>query len=238
MKNYNDADMLAIAIARYLEGAKNCFHGVASNIPMVGIMLSRKLYNKDLTYLNITGGVDIENQIKEASTDGNNIYEGTKSSFNLTDIFDLAARGELDVAFLSGGQVDSMGHVNNSVIGSFNKPKVRLPGGAGSAVLIPNCKRAFVWKSKHEKRGFVEKVDFTTSTGNVKYIFTPLCIFEFKDGRLQLEARMPGVSAEDVKESTGFEVIGNFEKVLEVPTREELEALNEIDPKRYRDLEI
>lgn len=238
MKNYNEADMLSIAIARYLVGSKNCFHGVASNIPMVGIMLSRKLYNKDLTYLNITGGVDIDNQIYEASTDGNNIYEGTKSSFNLTDIFDLAARGKLDVAFLSGGQVDVNGHVNNSVIGNFEKPKVRLPGGAGSAVLIPNCQRAFVWKSKHEKRGLVEKVDFTTSTGNVKYVFTPLCIFEYKEGILQLEARMPGVSVEEVKENTGFNVIGNFEKVLEEPTKEELDILNEIDPKRFRDLEI
>lgn len=238
MKRYNEADMLSIAIARYLVGRKNCFHGVASTIPAVGIMLSRMLYDKELTYLNITGGVDIERPIHEASTDGNSLYEGTRSSFNLTDIFDLAARGGLDVAFLSGGQVDRNGNVNNSVIGSFQKPKVRLPGGAGSAVLIPNCQRAFVWKSKHEKRGLVEKVDFITSTGNIKYVFTPLCIFEWKDGTLQLEARMPGVSIEEVKENTGFDIVGDFEKQLEEPSKEELDALNEIDPKRYRDLEI
>ena len=55
------------------------------------------------------------------------------------EVFDLSMRGGLDVAFLSGVQFDALGHVNASVIGDYHKPKVRLPGGAGSAVLIPTA---------------------------------------------------------------------------------------------------
>ena len=237
MSQYKSSDLLTISIARALKGAENCFHGVASGIPCIAIMLSRRLHNPDLVYLNITGGVNVDRSIREVSTDGNDLFKDSASAFGLADIFDLAARGGLDVAFLSGGQVDQGGRVNNSVIGPFRQPKVKLPGGAGSAVLIPNTKRAFVWKSKHEKRGLVERVDFITSQGNVKYVFTPLCTFEMVDGSLQLKERMPGVSFDTIQENTGFVVENNGAPEMPPPTPQEMEALNDIDPLRFRDLE-
>lgn len=239
MSAYTASDVLCVSIARALKGATNCFHGVASGIPCVAIMLSRRLHNKDLVYLNITGGVNVDTALAEVSTDGNQLYADSQSSFNLTDIFDLAARGGLDVAFLSGGQVDARGYLNNSVIGtSFQNPKVKLPGGAGSAVLVPNTRRAFIWKSKHEKRGLVDKVDFITSTGNVKYVFTPLCTFELVDGSLQVKERMPGVTWQEIKDNTGFDVVENGAPEMSPPTDLELEALGAIDPLRLRDLEM
>lgn len=238
MRAYNQADLMVIAIARYLKGAKNCFHGVSSTVPMVGILLSRRLYNPLLNYLNITGGVDAEGFSPRISTDGAELYRESKSCFDLADIFDLAARGGLDVAFLSGGQVDRRGCINNSVIGEFHKPKVKLPGGAGSAVLIPNCKRAFVWKSKHEPRGFVESVDFITSQGNLAYVFTPLCVFKQMDGGLELDVLMPGVSMAEVERQTGFPITANQRREFLPVTQEELAVLDEIDPKRVRDVEF
>lgn len=238
MRAYNQADVMAVAVARYLKGAVNCFHGVASTVPMVGILLSRRLYHPGLIYLNITGGVDAHRFLPQVSTDGAELYRESKSCFDLSDIFDLAARGGLDVAFLSGGQVDGRGCVNNSVIGKFQKPKVKLPGGAGSAVLIPNCRRAFVWKSRHEPRGFVDEVDFITSQGNLAYVFTPLCVFKKMDGRLVLDALMPGVSLEEVEKRTGFQVIADWKREFLPITEEELRALDEIDPGRVRDAEF
>lgn len=237
MNNYQPSDILTISIARALKGAQSCFHGVASGIPCIAIMLSRRLYNPDMVYYNITGGVNVDNRINEVSTDGFDLYKDSKSAYSLTDIFDLAARGGLDVAFLSGGQVDQHGCVNNSVIGPFDKPKVKLPGGAGSAVLIPNTRRAFVWKARHEKRGLVENVDFITSKGNVSHVFTPLCTFVIQDGRLELLERMPGVSLETIQQNTGFIVNDNGAKEMAPPTQEEMDALAQIDPLRLRDLE-
>ena len=238
MRTYNQADVMAIAIARYLKGAVNCFHGVASTIPMVGIMLCRRLYDPEVTYLNITGGVNTEGVPLQISTDGPELYRESKSCFHLADIFDLSARGGLDVAFLSGGQVDGRGRVNNSAIGEFRKPKVKLPGGAGSAVLIPNCRRAFVWKSKHEPRGFVDQVDFITSQGNVAYVFSPLCVFRNEGGKLVLDALMPGATVEQVAENTGFPVSTDQMREFAPVTEEELRILDEIDPARVRDAEL
>lgn len=238
MLNYNDADVMVVAIARYLQGTTNCFHGVASNIPMIAIELAKLTYAPNMDYLNITGGVNVCSIVNEASTDGPDLFQSSKSVFSLTDIFDLSARGALDVAFLSGGQIDQFANINNSVIGKFDHPKVKLPGGAGSAVLIPNVKRAFVWKTKHNLRGFVEKVDFITSSGNVKYVFTPLCIFENVDHHLRLIQRMPNISLETVKSNTGFQILETDVPEMSPPCAKELELLQEIDPLRFRDMEF
>jgi len=238
MSDYKKSDLLTIIMARHLKDAENCFHGLASTVPMIAIMLARKLYAPDLLYLNITGGVNIADVPIQISTDGANLYNDSKSAFCLTDIFDLSARGKLDVVFLSGGQVDENGRINNSVIGPFEKPKVKLPGGAGSAVLIPNAKRCFVWKSKHEIRGIVKSVDFVTSAGNVEYIFTPLCIFKKTEGIMKVCGIMPGSDLKEIQENTGFDISIHSDEEIPPPTAEELHALDEIDPSRLRDLEF
>lgn len=238
MTAYHQSDLMAVAIARHLKNVKSCFHGLASTVPMVGIMLAQNLYNPDLLYLNITGGVNVADVPLRVSTDGENLFSASKSVFGLTDIFDYAARGELEVAFLSGGQLDERGNINNSVIGPFRRPKVKLPGGAGSAVLIPNAKRGFIWKSKHDKRGLVETVDFITSHGNVDYVFTPLAVFKAIDGRLMLTGIMPQSSLQEIQDNTGFKVNINSTALIAPPTPEEMEALALIDPMRCRDAEF
>ena len=65
--------------------------------------------------------------------------EGALSYFNLMEIFDLSARGKLDLAFLGGAQIDEHGDMNLSFIGDPAAPKVRLPGGAGSAHILPTA---------------------------------------------------------------------------------------------------
>ncbi len=235
---YKVSDMMVITIARALKGAKNAFHGVASPVPMTAILLAKRLYDDNLTYLNITGGVNVVPDELSISTDSYNLFKGTKSVFGLTDIFDLAARGGLDVAFLSGVQIDKNARLNNSVIGDYFKPKVRLPGGAGSAVLVPNCKRGFIWRTKHDKKSFVDKVDFVTTQGNVKYVFTPLCVFEKLENELILKSISPLSSLEEIKENTGFEIKYNNLEYIDIPTEEELKALYEIDPNNIRDSEF
>ena len=232
------ADLMAIIIARYLKDAESCFVGLASPVPTVSVLLARKLYKPDLIYLNIAGGLDLEELALTYSTVGPNMYLGGRSAFDLVDSFDLAARGGLDIAFLSCGQIDRLGRLNSSSIGDFRKPKVKLPGGAGSAVLIPTCKRGFVWKTSHDRRGLVEEVDFITAQGNVEYLFTPLSVFRLLDGRLKLDGLLPGSSLEEVAERTGFELEIHSDRVLADPTEEEVQALREIDPEGRRFIEF
>jgi len=154
------------------------------------------------------------------------------------EVFDLAMRGELDVAFLSGIQFDSRGNVNASVIGDYKKPKVRMPGGAGSAVLIPTAKRAILWRTKHDKRTFVNQVDFVTTRGNVERIITPLCIFKMEQGEMVLETIHPTSSLEEVEENTGFPIKYSQITYTPLPTKEELSALKRIDPGDFRNIEF
>lgn len=236
---YHVGDLMAVAIARRLRNEDKLFHGVASPLPMVATMLAKNLYVPELSYLNITGGVNAVPQELTKSTDGPELLDGSEGRFGLTDIFDLGARGGLNVAFLSGVQIDKSGHLNSSVIGEYDHPKVKLPGGAGSAVLVPNVERAFIWRTKHDKRSLVEQVDFVTTQGNVYKVFTPLCIFGKDQEGLYLESLLGDTTMEEVVENTGFEIRCKCEVQRELPpNQEELAMLEKIDPKGIRYIEF
>ena len=150
---------------------------MASPLPMVATLLAKHLHAPDLTYLNITGAVDAEPERLPDSTVDPALLHGTRALVTLADLFDLSARGRLDVAFLSGVQIDAEGRINLSAIGPYQHPTVRLPGGAGSAMLMPTARRVILWRTKHDPRTFVERLDFVTAAGNVDRVVTPLGIF-------------------------------------------------------------
>ncbi|NSL52139.1 CoA-transferase subunit beta [Calidifontibacillus erzurumensis] len=236
---YRVVDLMTCAIANMLSDHETVFHGVSSHLPMVAIQLAKQKHAPNLVHLNIPGGVNPASISEECySSASGNLLKGAEAYFPLEQIFDLSMRGKLDVAFLSGVQFDIHGNVNASVIGSYKKPKVRLPGGAGSAVLIPTAKKAIIWRTKHDRRTFVEQVDFITTRGNVWKIVTPLCIFIFKNGKLHLESIHPTSSLEEVKENTGFELLYDDIKFTTPPTEEDLKLLKKIDPKDFRSLEF
>jgi len=191
-----------------------------------------------MVYLNITGGIDAKPSTIPKSTDGPELLEKSRCRFTLSEIFDLSARGDLDVAFLSGVQIDQFGRLNSSVIGSFDRPKVRLPGGAGSAVLLPTAKKTIVWRTKHNTKSFVEKGDFITATGNIDMVVTPLCVFTHQDGNLVLDKIHPYSSLKEIEDNTGFSIIYDDIEFSEPPTAEEMEVLNRIDPEHIREIEM
>ncbi len=237
--NLIKADMMVTAIARLMLNGETVFHGVSSPIPLAAIKLAKKLHAPDLVYLNIPGGVDgTPSAMLNTSTAGADLLDKASAYFPLMEIFDLSMRGRLDVAFLSGVQFDPYGNVNASVIGEYNRPKVRLPGGAGSAVLIPTARKPIIWRTVHNKRTFVEKCDFNTTCGNLYRIVTPLCMFKMEAGRLVLDSVFPYSSIDEVKANTDFEVISDSVRVEPEPTPEELRILRIVDPKKNRLMEF
>ena len=115
---------------------------------------------------------------------------------------------------------------------------MRLPGGAGSAVLIPTAKRAVIWRTKHDRRTFTERVDFTTAQGHVSDIVTPLCHFAMREGRLIVQSVHPGHTLAEVAENTGFPVQYYEERETAPPTEEEMTWLRRIDPRDLRSIEF
>jgi glutaconate CoA-transferase subunit B len=223
--------MMLVSLARLLRDGETVFHGVASPLPMVAILLAKRIYAPNLVYLNITGSIDPLPDHLPRSTVDPALLRGSRALVTLTDLFDLAARGRLDTAFLSGVQIDAAGRTNMSVIGDFARPKVRLPGGAGSAALMPTARRVILWRTKHDPRIFVERLDFVTAAGNVDRVVTPLCVFQRRDGRLKIESIHPGVTADALVAATGFAIeVDAHAPLTAPPTDRELAALAEIDP--------
>ena len=238
-RNNRICDIMVCAMARMIQDGEKVFHGVSSHMPMIAVLLAKELHAPHAVHLNIPGGVDPSpRKLKKYTSAGSELLDGARSYFPLMEVFDLSMRGELDMAFLSGVQFDLRGNVNASVIGNYQKPKVRLPGGAGSAVLIPTAKRAVIWRTKHDKRTFVNQVDFITTKGNVDRIVTPLCIFKMENGELVLDTIHETSSLKEVQDNTGFPVKYSRITIPPSPTKNELSVLKRIDPGDFRNIEF
>lgn len=231
---------MAVSMARLLKDGERVFHGVASPLPMVAILLAKKIHAPNLVYLNIAGGVNPSPERIPTSTLDPVLAQGSPAIFPLIEIFDLSARGELDTVFLGGVQIDRYGRINLSVIGEdYWRPKVRLPGGAGSAALMPTAKRTILWRTKHTLRTFVERLDFVTATGRVDRIVTPLCVFALQNGEITIESLHSWVKPEEVIQNTGFPVqVDANTPITPPPTEEELKALYALDPDNVRLMEF
>lgn len=236
---YGPAEMICVALAREIKDGDTVFHGLASPVPMTAMKLAKAL-GKDFTYINISGGVDPrwENPACIGSTLSSNLYRESVATFGLDELFDLACSGRVDIAFLSFVQLSKEGEINMSYVGgSYDKPKVRLPGGAGSATLTPVTKRATLWKTKHDAKSLVEKVQFATTKADPDKEFTVvtnLCIFRLRDGLLVLDSIFPYTTMDEVKENTGWEITQTNVPVYPAPTPEELAALEKVDPNHIR----
>jgi glutaconate CoA-transferase subunit B len=140
--------------------------------------------------------------------------------------------GRIDVGFLGAAQIDRQGNLNSTVIGPYDAPSVRLPGGGGAPEIALGVEHVFVML-RHSPRAFVERLDFTTSLGdNLRVVITDLGILERRDGELALVAVHPGVVLEDVIAATGWDLrVDDDLGETESPTNVELRALRALRTK-------
>jgi glutaconate CoA-transferase subunit B len=161
-------------------------------------------------------------------------------------------RGDISFGFASGVQIDVQGNINSVCIGDYAHPKVRLVGPVLQPEHMSLFGREYVMMAHHDKRRFVERVDFISGVGypggeagrrelgleggGPELVFTPKCIFDFdkERGRMRVKSIHPGVSIEELRESTGFD-LGSLSHVptTPLPTEQELRILREeVDPRR------
>ncbi|MEH7379190.1 CoA-transferase [Bacillus sp. JJ1533] len=230
-------DHMIVALAREVIPDEVTFNGVNSIIPMVAIEVARRTGRVPSTYINIAGGVDTTISEMPRSTSSSLLLEGSAVIFPNEEFYDLCARGGVDLVFLGAAQIDSHGRTNVSAIGDYHNPKVRLPGGGGASVLMPTAKRVVVWRTEHSPRALTKKLDFITSAGNVDSVVTPLCIFKRVNGRLQVKSVYSSTTLDEVVKQTGFEIDVTREIEILEPNKEELAAMEEVDPKGVRFLD-
>ncbi|MGH7312038.1 MAG: CoA-transferase subunit beta [Candidatus Rokuibacteriota bacterium] len=243
-------ELLAIVAARQLRDDSTVFAGVG--VPLLAAALAQQRHAPRLTIV-VEGGI-IGPRIKPGrlpiSTNEMRAAHRAQMLPAITDIFLYAQRGFLDVGFVGGAQIDVHGNINTSVLGEYARPKVRLPGTGGANDIASLCREVII-VTPHERRRFVERVDFVTSPGwldggdsrrqagllfgGVTRVVTTLGLFGFdpESRRMRLEALHPGVSLDQVREHTGFAVLTAASVVTTEPASpEELELLRELDPDR------
>lgn len=243
-------ELLAVMGARELRDDTTVFTGVGA--PMMASVLAQHTHAPRLTIVVEGGIVGPRWKPGELPISTNEMRTAYHAQMlpAITDAFLLAQRGFLDVGFIGGAQIDRHGNLNTSAIGSYGRPKVRLPGSGGANDIISLCREVIIL-TVHEKRRFIERVDFVTSPGfldggdsrrrrgllfgGVSRVVTTLGIFGFdpESRRMRLEALHPGVTVEEVRARTGFEVPAAPQVATTTPpTQEELSILRMLDPKR------
>lgn len=246
--NYSSSELLTVNAARLLRNGDVVFVGVG--LPNLACNLARKTHAPDLVMIYEAGVIGARPSRLPLSIGDPTLVSGATAVCSMYDIFSLyLQRGNVDVGFLGGAQIDRFGNINATFIGNdYSHPKTRLPGSGGSQEMAAWANRCYVI-TPHQIRRFPEKVDFCTSAGFLsgrkereatgvrgggpKAVVTHLGILEPDEtGELTLTALHEGVTVEKVQENTGWKLkISDNLTITQPPSTDELRILREdLDP--------
>jgi glutaconate CoA-transferase subunit B len=240
--DYTPAEMMIVAAARALAGARTVFVGVG--LPNIACNLARRTVAPDLELIYEAGVYGARPARLPLSIGDPVLVTGATSVISMADLFGLYLQGGLvEVALVGGAQIDRYGNLNTTVIGNYDAPKVRLPGSGGACEIAINAQRLFIIM-RLKRRAFVEKLDFLTSPGHLaggttrrelgmpgegpQLVITDMAIFDFDNaGReMQLIVLYPGVALGDVRAEMGWEVrLADTVAETPPPTQEELHLI-------------
>jgi glutaconate CoA-transferase subunit B len=252
MARYNETEFLICLAAKQMADGTTAF--VGTGIPMLAAALAKRTHAPNLVSIFEFGGTGASLEKLPLGVADSRTFHKAVAASGICDIMETAARGFVEYGFLGGAQIDSYGNLNTTVIGKYWPPKVRLPGSGGANDVGSFCWKTIVIMRKHDARSFVPKVDFVTTPGYLSgpgaretaglppdsgpyRVVTNLGLMDFEpvSKRMRLVATNPGVTAEQVVKSTGFELLVAPEiGTNPEPTDRELELLRtQIDPDRY-----
>lgn len=195
-------ELMICAAASELRDGDVVFVGIG--LPSLACNLARTTHAPNLELIYESGTIGTRPDRMPLSIGDPALVTGTLMVAPMTDVFQyILQRGHIDVGFLGAAQIDRHANINTTVIGPYDKPRVRLPGSGGAAEIAIHAKRVLV-VTRLDKRAFPEKVDFVTSPGErVTRVITDKGIFD-RDGELVLTALFPGVSEDEVRDSVGW----------------------------------
>jgi len=245
--NYSSPELLTINASRLLRDGDRVFVGVG--LPNLACNLARRTHAPNLVMIYEAGVIGAQPARLPLSIGDPTLVSGALSVCSMYDVFAFyLQRGNVDVGFLGGAQIDRYGNINATVIGDYLHPKVRLPGSGGSQEIAAWANRCYVL-TPHQKRRFPEKCDFRTSAGYLSgrsqreaahlrgqgpvAVVTDIGVLEpDPTGEMVLTALHPGKTAEEAKVNTGWELKAAASlRYTEPPTEEEIRILREeLDP--------
>jgi glutaconate CoA-transferase subunit B len=221
-------EIMAVEAARRLDDGTVCFVGIG--LPSLAANLARRTHAPGCVLVYESGTIGAKPRRLPLSIGDGELAETADAVVPVPEMFAYWLQaGRIDVGFLGAAQIDRHGNLNSTVIGPYDRPAVRLPGGGGAPEIATGVRDVFVML-RQNRRTFVDRLDFTTSLGErLRVVVTDLGMLEPRDGELTLVAVHPGVTADEAREATGWElrVAGDLHET-EPPTAAELAALRSL----------
>jgi glutaconate CoA-transferase subunit B len=247
VSEYSPAELMIINAARLLRNGDVVFVGVGQ--PNLACNLAKRTHAPDLVMIYEAGVIGAEPARLPLSIGDPTLVSGSLSVVSMYDIFaNYLQRGNVDVGFMGGAQIDRYGNINATVIGGYEHPKVRLPGSGGSQEIAAWANRCYIM-TPHQKRRFPERVEFMTSAGFINgqadrqqaglrgggmlAVVTDIGILEpDESGEMVLAALHPGKTREMARENTGWDLrsAANVRTTEDVTDRELSILRTELDP--------
>src|SRR6476620_8121583 len=156
-------EMMTVEAARRLADGDVCFVGIG--LPSLAANLARCTHAPRCVLIYESGTIGAKPTVPPLSIGDGELAETADTVVSVPEIFAYWLQGgRIDVGFLGAAQIDRHGNLNSTVIGEYDEPSVRLPGGGGAPEIAASCKETLVIL-KQSPRTFVERLDFITSVG-------------------------------------------------------------------------
>lgn len=239
--SFTPEEMMVVEAARRIRDGTICFVGIG--FPILAANLARLTTAPTSVLVFESGTMGAKPTKPPLSIADSELAATADFIVSMPEIFTYWLQNrKIDLGFLGAAQVDRRGNLNSTVIGAYDGPSVRLPGGGGAPEIASGCAETFVMV-KHSPRVFVNALDFRTTVGGgdgrgsrtqlglpgqgVTAVFTDLGVLEpDPDGELTLVARHPGATVEEIRAATGWGLrVGEEVSVTSPPTRAELGVL-------------
>jgi glutaconate CoA-transferase subunit B len=229
----------------------SCFVGIG--LPSAAANLARLTHAPDTVLIYESGTIGTKPGVLPLSIGDGELAETADSVVGIVEIFNYwLMGGRISLGFLGAAQIDKFANLNSTVIGPYGKPKVRLPGAGGAPAIAASCGEVLI-TLRHNRRAFVEKLDFVTSGGHLQGgdsrermrfpgkgptavisdlgILTPDPVSK----ELVLTGVHPGVAIETVIDATGWPLrVASEVKTTLPPTQPELTALRDLEERTAR----
>jgi glutaconate CoA-transferase subunit B len=249
--DYQPSEMMTIAAARALRNEDVCFVGIG--LPSAAANLARLTHAPALTLIYESGPLGARPDVLPLSIGDGELCGTALTTVSVPEMFRYWLQGgRMSVGFLGGAQIDRFANLNTTVIGPYDKPRTRLPGGGGAPEIGTSCGEIFIIMNQ-SKRSFVDRLDFITSMGHgdggdhrarlglktkgPTRLITDLCVFEpdRESREMSVTSIHAGVTREQIAAQTGWPV-RYAAKVAETPppTAAELAVLREIKARTAR----
>jgi glutaconate CoA-transferase subunit B len=242
---YTLDELMTVAASRLLKNDDVCFVGIG--LPSAACNLARLTHAPRLTLIYESGTIGTRPTVLPLSIGDGELCARALTTVSVPEIFRYWLQGgHISIGFLSGAQVDRFGNLNSTVIGTYDAPKVRLPGAGGAPEIATGCGEVFIIM-RQSPRAFVSRLDFLTSLGHGEgtnhraqlgfcskgptRVITDLCVMEPDPDSKQMRVASlhPGVTCERVREATGWDLrFAPHVDETAAPTVDELEALRDL----------